>query len=117
MPAPATPNHERIEPYYLAVRERDAHLTGAATALEVKIARANLLPASLSETGHRRQSQENIGENGGQENEAFHHCSDFSVLRLSTKRMAIGRPATASPMPSLKCNGVRRASVALTASR
>ena|SRR5215469_8401555 len=116
MPAPATPNHKRIEPYYLAVRERDAHLAGAATALQVKIARANLLPASLSETGHRRQSQKNVRESG-QENEAFHHCSDFSVLRLSTKRMAIGRPATASPMPSLKCNGVQRASAALTASR
>ena len=47
------------------------------------------------------------------------YCSDFAVstVRLSTKRMAIGRPATAPPMPSLKCSGVQRLSAALTASR
>ena len=47
------------------------------------------------------------------------YCSDFalSTVRLSTKRMAIGRPATAPPMPSLKCSGVQRLSAAFTASR
>jgi hypothetical protein len=41
----------------------------------------------------------------------------LSIVRLSTKRIAIGRPATAPPMSLLKCNGVQRASVAFTASR
>ena len=47
------------------------------------------------------------------------YCSDFALspVRLSTKRMAIGRPATAPPMPSLKCSGVQRLSAAFTASR
>ena len=37
--------------------------------------------------------------------------------RLSTKRMAIGRPATAPPNPSLKCSGVQRSSAAEIACR
>jgi hypothetical protein len=51
------------------------------------------------------------------------HRSDFvspielASVRSSTKRMAIGRPATAPPMPVLKCSGVQRSSAASTASR
>ena len=30
------------------------------------------------------------------------------MVRSSTKRMAIGRPATAPPMPLLNCSGVQR---------
>jgi hypothetical protein len=51
------------------------------------------------------------------------HCADFILsieparLRLSTKRMAIGRPATAPAMPALKCSGVQRLSAASTAAR
>ena len=50
-------------------------------------------------------------------------CADYcgslalSIVRSSTKRIAMGRPATAPPMPLLKCNGVHRAIVAFTASR
>ena len=46
-------------------------------------------------------------------------CSDFpsSMVRLSTKRRSIGRPATARAMRSLKCSGVQRPSAAFTASR
>ena len=37
------------------------------------------------------------------------YCRSFvlSIIRSSTKRMAMGRPATAPPMPSLKCGGVQ----------
>ena len=51
------------------------------------------------------------------------HWADFvspielASVRSSTKRMAIGRPATAPPMPVLKCSGVQRSSAASTASR
>ena len=51
------------------------------------------------------------------------HWADFvspielASVRSSTKRMAIGRPATAPPMPTLKCSGVQRSSAASTASR
>jgi hypothetical protein len=41
----------------------------------------------------------------------------WSMVRSSTKRMAIGRPATAPAMPSLKCSGVHRFNAASTASR
>src|SRR5215472_8579593 len=116
MAAPAAPNHVHVEPRHFAVHERDARLAGAATVLEVKIARAKLRPGGVSETGHRSQCQEGGQQNDGK-TEALHHGCDLSVLRLSTKRMAIGRPATACAMPSLKCNGVQRASAALTASR
>ena len=101
-----------LQPFDRAVRKRDACVARGTTGLYFKFAIANLLLFGMSQSGHYRESQEN-----GQEGEALHHCSDFSVLRSSTKRMAIGRPATAFPMPSLKCNGVQRASVALTASR
>jgi hypothetical protein len=49
------------------------------------------------------------------------HCTALSIdlasVRSSTKRMAIGRPATAPPMPALKCSGVHRFSAESTASR
>ena len=47
------------------------------------------------------------------------YCRSFvlSIVRSSTKRMAIGRPATAPPMPSLKCSGVQRLSAPSTALR
>ena len=38
------------------------------------------------------------------------HCRSLSlsIVRLSTKRMAIRRPATSPAMPLLKCSGVQR---------
>src|SRR6202035_5394743 len=47
------------------------------------------------------------------------YCCDLvsSTVRLSTNLMAIGRPATAPPMPSPKCSGVQRLSATFTASR
>jgi hypothetical protein len=48
-----------------------------------------------------------------------HHCGFccLSMVRSSTKRMAIGRPATAPAMPPLKCRGVQRFNAASMASR
>ena len=37
---------------------------------------------------------------------SFHCC--LSMVRSSTKRIAIGRPATAPAIPALKCNGIQR---------
>ncbi len=107
-----TPIDVDLHSYYRALRKCDASVAGGTARLYFEFAGTNILLVGVTETVHRRHS-----EDSDQKSEALFHCSDLSVLRLSTKRMAIGRPATAPAMPLLKCSGVQRASAASTASR
>jgi hypothetical protein len=103
MPAPAAPNHIHVEPRHFAVHERDARLAGAATALEVKIARAKLRPGGVSETGHRSQSQESGQQTTGKPKRfitaAICPCCDY---RRNEWRSAVRR----RPEPCRRCDAM-----------
>ena len=106
------PENTHLDPCDRATSERNAGVAEDTTSLHLKVACVNFRFGSACGPNRNRHDQKN-----GNADEARHHWNDFSVMRSSTKRMAIGRPATAPAIPSEKCRGVQRAKAAFTASR